>query len=50
MSAVAIAEPSAVKVSFQRHEPSIPPTQNVNSVASGELPAGQFSGFIAQFA
>ncbi len=42
--AVALAEQSAALVSFQRLEPSLPPTQNVNSAVSPVLPAMQFSG------
>jgi hypothetical protein len=49
-TAVMLAEQSAELVSFQRHQPSLPPTQNVISVASAELPAGQFSGKSAKVA
>ena len=43
-TAVALTEPPAAIVSFQRHPPSFPPSQNVNSVASPLLAAVQFSG------
>jgi len=39
LHAVASTEQSAESMSFQRHQPQRPPTQNVNSVASAELPA-----------
>ncbi len=44
------AEPAAAPVSFQRHQPSIPPTKNINSAPSSLTAARHFSGFIAQFA
>ena len=43
-TAVALAEFPAEVVSFQWQQPSLPPTQNVNSAASPVFPAGQFSG------
>jgi len=49
-TAVAPAERSAETGSIRWHYPNIPPTQNVISVASAELPAGQFSGKSAQAA
>ena len=49
-TAVASAEPSAESVSFQWHQPSFPPTQNVDSAVSPVPAAGQFSGSIAQTA
>jgi hypothetical protein len=48
--AVATAEQSAESVSIQRHPAERPPTQNVNSVASAERPAGQFGGSISKCA
>jgi len=44
---VAIAERTAEVVSFHRHQPSNPPTQNVNSAVSPLIAAVQFSGNIA---
>ncbi|MBI1277170.1 MAG: hypothetical protein GC179_03485 [Anaerolineaceae bacterium] len=48
--AVALRELSAAYVPIQRHQPGIPPIQNVNSAASSVLPASHFSGVIANFA
>jgi hypothetical protein len=45
---VASTEQSAESVSFQRHQPNHPPTQNVDSVATAELPARRFGGLYAQ--
>ncbi len=47
-AAVALAEPSAAFVSFQRQQASLPPDKNVDSAVSPLLPAGQFSGKYAQ--
>jgi hypothetical protein len=47
---VALTEPPAEWVSFQWHQPSFPPTRNVNSVALAEPTAGQFSGKYAIYA
>ena len=49
-TAVALTELPAAFVSFQWHQPSLPPTQNVNSAASRELAAMQFSGNNAIYA
>ena len=49
-TAVALTELPAAFVSFQRHQASFPPTQNVNSAASPLLAAVQFSGKFAQSA
>ncbi len=49
-SAVALREHSAAFVSFQRHQPVFPPTQNVDSAVSPVSAAVQFSGSIAQTA
>jgi hypothetical protein len=46
-TAVALTEPSAAFVSFQRHQPGIPLTQNVNSAPRSLTAACQFSGSIA---
>ena len=43
-TAVALTEPSAAIVAFQRQPPSQPPAKNVNSAASPLLAAVQFSG------
>ena len=48
--AVALTERSAEFVSFRWQQPSLPPTQNLNSAASPVLAAAQFSGSIAQIA
>ncbi len=42
--AVACSRPPAALVSFQRHQPCFPPTQNVNSAPLAELPARHFGG------
>ena len=42
-TAVATAEHPAATVSFQRQQPNIPPTQNVNSAVSPLRPACHFS-------
>jgi len=47
-TAVALAEQSAAKVSFQRPAPSFPPAQNDDSAISPVPAAAQFSGNIAQ--
>ena len=49
-TAVASAEPSAAKVSFQRIALSHPLTENVNSAVSLVPTARQFSGRNAKFA
>ena len=49
-TAVAIREHSAAFVSFQRYAPSVPPTQNVHSVAFSLNLAAQFSGHNAIYA
>jgi hypothetical protein len=49
-TAVALAEKSSALVSFQRHQPSIPPHKNVDSAVSPLLPACHFSGNFAQIA
>ncbi|MBA3873587.1 MAG: hypothetical protein H0X30_31020 [Anaerolineae bacterium] len=38
-TAVALSEPSAEVVSFRWHQPSLPPTQNVNSADCSRVPA-----------
>jgi hypothetical protein len=43
-------EPSAANAPIQRHQPSQPPTQNVNSAVSPELPASHFGGSNAKYA
>jgi len=48
--AVALTEPSAAKASFQRHQPSLPPTQNAISAPYSLKSAGHFSGSIAKYA
>ncbi len=45
-----IRESSAANAPFQRHQPSQPPAQNVDSAASPVLPACHFSGSIANSA
>jgi len=45
-----IREPSAANASIQWHQPSFPPTQNVNSAASAECPASHFGGNYAKSA
>jgi hypothetical protein len=42
--AVALRERFAAIVSFQRHQPSFPPTQDVTSATCSLISAGQFSG------
>ncbi len=42
--AAALTEQSAAFVSFQRQQPSLPPTQNVNSAPCSLTSAGQFGG------
>jgi hypothetical protein len=49
-TAVALTERSAVFVSFQRHQPGFPPTQNVNSAPRSRTSAVQFSGINANSA
>jgi hypothetical protein len=49
-TAVAVGEPSAENAPIQRHAPSYPPTQIVNSADISERPAGQFGGKYAQSA
>ena len=49
-TAVALAEPSAAFVSFQRSPPKLPPTQNVNSAAGSLTSACHFSGKCAIYA
>jgi len=48
-TAVALRERFAAIVSFQRHQPSYAPSQNVNSAASPVLPASQFGGLFCTF-
>jgi hypothetical protein len=47
LHAVALTEPSAALVSFQRHQPSLPLTQNVDSAPRSLTSACHFSGSIA---
>jgi hypothetical protein len=49
-TAAAVAERSAAFVSFRWHQPSLPPTQNVNSAPRSLISAVQFSGNIAIYA
>jgi len=49
-TAVASAEQSAALAAFQRYQPTLSPAINVNSVASVECPARQFSGNNAKIA
>ncbi len=43
-TAAATREPSAAFVSFRRHQPSLPPTQNVDSAAHSLTSACHFGG------
>ena len=43
-TAAALTERPAAFVSFRWHQPSLPPSQNVNSADLPAFPAGQFSG------
>ena len=49
-TAVATQELFAAIVLFQRHYPTVPPAQNVNSAPCSPKSACQFSGNIAQIA
>ncbi|MEP6986465.1 MAG: hypothetical protein ABI970_12750 [Chloroflexota bacterium] len=49
-TAVALAEQSAGFVSFQRQQPSLPPTQNVTSALRSLTSAVQFGGKYAIYA
>ena len=49
-TAVVLAELPAAFVSFQWHQPTFPPTQNVDSAVSPVPAARQFSGNYAQIA
>jgi len=50
LHAVALWEPTAANAPFQRSQANLPPTQNVNTAVSLQLPAGQFSGSNAKYA
>ncbi|MBA3870700.1 MAG: hypothetical protein H0X30_16290 [Anaerolineae bacterium] len=49
-TAVALTEPSAAFVSFQRRQPSLSPTQNVDSAPRSLASAMQFGGNDAVYA
>jgi hypothetical protein len=48
--AVALTEPTAALVSFQRHSPNQPPYKNVNSADCSRVPASHFGGKYANYA